>query len=197
MMWLHSKALRWENTTSSTTWGLMHAAKQISAAFAHKRMWHHQLYWGREVREASRHHTPCSGDVLKLQWQAKFYFLYRSNKTSVGFFCLFFVFLLFVGHYSTVKCWIVLNLACIFQEQVSSWSFWTCPALHLSSESPSLTPLFTSCCSSWSNIDRGQPQSKDTPSQFLMYNIVPQMAFPPLSCFPRQILAYQPLWFRI
>lgn len=43
-----------------------------------------------------------------------------------------------------------------------------------------LSPLFTSCCSLRSNIDRGQEQSKVTPSQFLMYNIVPQMVFPPL-----------------
>lgn len=41
-----------------------------------------------------------------------------------------------------------------------------------------LSPLFTSCCSPWSNIDRGQWQSKVTPSQFLMYNIAPQMVFP-------------------
>ena len=46
------------------------------------------------------------------------------------------------------------------------------PSCHL------LPLLFTSCCSPQSNIDRGQQQSKVTPSQFLMYNIVPQMAFP-------------------
>lgn len=54
-------------------------------------------------------------------------------------------------------------------------------ALHFTSALNHLLPLLlTSCSSLKSNIYRGQHRSKDTPSQYLMYNILPQMVFPPL-----------------
>lgn len=81
--------------------------------------------------------------VLKLQRQEKIQFSFWSNKTGVGGFFFFFF---FTFCWPLLNCWIVLNLACsggaswnVSKNQAVLGASWTCPALHLSSESPSLT----------------------------------------------------------
>lgn len=153
-------------------WVLMHALTQISLAFAHKRKWQHQLYLGQEVRAAFRRHVLLSRDAFKRSFRAS-KGLKATRTTTLFFDVVGFCLVVYptpiqstLNYQKLDHTWRICSYSC--GEDVP------CP-------SPFISITFSLHCllvasSSPSNIDRGQQQSKVTRAQFLMYNIVPQMA---------------------